>query len=446
MVSKSRRQMAVQCVGSLALTLLLVACTRTAEPAARSQSAADAAQIARGKYLARVGDCASCHTAKGGAPMAGGFPVPTPFGNIYSVNITPDRDTGIGNWSEQDFYRAMHEGISADGHHLYPAFPYPWFTKASRADVDAIRAYLATFPPVHAVATRNELPWYLSWRGELAGWNLLNFDKGEYRSDPKHSAQWNRGAYLVEGLGHCGACHTPTNVIGGSKTDKSYQGGDAGRHWYAPGLGDNLRDGVGNWSAAEIVEYLKTGANAKSATAGPMTEVVMNSTRHFTDADLQAIAVYLKDRPHAPAKSVPAAKALDADTLARGEALYIDNCTACHMPDGRGLAHVFPPLTGSSAIQADQPGTVIHVVLAGARMADPASKPTGLAMPGFGWKLDDREVADVVNYIRHAWGNRAPLVDAGAVAKVRKSILPEDRPARAEIVRHPDAPVRHGRE
>ena len=446
MASNRLRKIAAQCAGPLALAMLLGACTRTPTPPAQPQRAADAAVVARGKYLVRVGDCASCHTAKGGAPMAGGFPVPTPFGKIYSVNITPDRETGIGNWSEQDFYDAMHTGISADGSHLYPAFPYPWFTKASRADVDAIRAYLDTFPPVHKEDTPNELPWYLSWRGALAGWNMLYLDKGKYQPDAQHSAPWNRGAYLVEGLGHCGACHTPTNLLGGSKTGKAYQGGDAGMHWYAPGLGDNLRDGVGNWSSAEIVEYLKTGANAKSATAGPMTEVVMNSTRYFTDADLQAIAVYLKDRPQTSGKSAPATKALGADALARGEALYVDNCTGCHMPDGRGLAHVFPPLTGSSAIQADQAGTVIHVVLAGARMAAPDTKPTGLAMPGFGWKLNDRQVADVTNYIRHAWGNRAPLIDAGTVAKVRKQILPEDRPSRDAITRHPDAPVRHSGE
>lgn len=429
--------------GALALTLLLGACTKAVPPPVHPTGTADAAStVARGKYLVRVGDCASCHTAKGGKPFAGGFPVPTPFGKIYSVNITPDRETGIGNWTEQDFYRAMHSGISADGSHLYPAFPYPWFTKATRADVDAIKAYLDTLTPVHREDTPNQLPWYLRWRGGLAGWNMLYFDEGEYQPRADHSAQWNRGAYLAQGLAHCSACHSPKNFLGGTKHDQAYQGGEAGMQWFAPGLGANLRDGVGDWSSAEIVEYLKTGANAKSATAGPMTEVVMNSTQYFTDADLEAIAVYLKDRPQASRKSAPDTKALRADALARGQALYIDNCTACHMPDGRGLAHVFPPLTGSSAIQADQAGTVIHVVLAGARMAAPSSKPTGLAMPAFGWKLSDREVADVVNYIRRAWGNRASLVDAGDVAAVRKNILPEDRPSRDAITVHADAHAR----
>lgn len=432
-------------VGALALGAgAVLAQVTTMAPATTAPAPTASAQVTRGHYLVDAGDCASCHTKAGGQAYAGGRAIPTPFGVIYSVNITPDKDTGIGEWTEQDFYRAMHEGISKDGSHLYPAFPYPWFTKASRADVDAIRAYLATLKPVSQEDTPNKLPWPLSWRGAMFGWNTLYFDKGEYQPDTGKSAQWNRGAYLVQGLGHCGACHTPINALGGSKTSKPFYGGNAGSHWYAPGLGSNLRDGVGGWSVAEIVEYLKTGANAKSASAGPMSEVVMNSTQYLTDADLTAIAMYLKDRPDAPSKSPPDTQSLGADALARGQALYIDNCTACHMPDGRGVAKVFPPLTGSAAIQADNPGTVIHVVLAGARMVAPASKPTGLAMPGFGWKMNNHQIADVVNYIRHAWGNRAPLVDADTVGEVRKDIEPSDRPSRDKITRHPDARVRHG--
>ena len=387
---------------------------------------AASAEVTRGEYLVRVGDCEYCHTEPNGKPFAGGRAIPTPFGLIYSINITPDRDTGIGQWSEQDFYKAMHTGISRDGSHLYPAFPYPWFTKVTRADVDAIKAYLETVAPVAQNDKQNRLPWVLSWRGDLFGWNLLFFDEGEYKSDTAQSAQWNRGAYLVQGLAHCGACHTPDNWLGGTKHSEAFEGGSAGMHWAAPGLGGNIRDGVGGWSAAEIVEYLKTGANAKSASAGPMSDVVMNSTQYLSDADLNAIALYLKNRPNDRTKSPPKTRALDTQALARGQALYLDNCTACHNPDGRGVPDVFPPLTGSAAIQADNPGTVIHVVLAGARMAAPSSRPTGLSMPGFGWKLDDREIADVVNYARHAWGNRAPLVDADTVAAVRKDIEPSE--------------------
>jgi mono/diheme cytochrome c family protein len=424
-------------VGSIAWAVLAVVPV-TAQGAA-------SAELARGEYLVRAGDCEYCHTEPNGKPFAGGRAIATPFGVIYSINITPDRDTGIGEWREQDFYKAMHTGISRDGSHLYPAFPYPWFTKVTRADVDAIKAYLDTVTPVVQNDKKNPLPWFLRWREELLGWNLLFFDEGEYKSDTAQSAQWNRGAYLVQGLAHCGACHTPDNWLGGTKHSEAFEGGEAGLHWAAPGLGGNLRDGVGGWSAAEIVEYLKTGANAKSASAGPMSEVVINSTQFLSDADLNAIAFYLKNRPNAAHKTPPETHNLGVAALERGQALYLDNCTACHNPDGRGVPDVFPPLTGSAAIQADNPGTVIHVILAGARMAAPPSRPTGLAMPGFGWKLNDQEIADVVNYARHAWGNRAPLVDVETVAAVRKDIEPSDRPSRdGTPTTHPDAPVNRG--
>jgi mono/diheme cytochrome c family protein len=428
------RSFTLSIAGSAALMLSASA------PLAAQDAASN--EVTHGQYLVRVGDCEYCHTDTGGKPFAGGRAIPTPFGVIYSVNITPDRDTGIGQWTEQDFYKAMHTGVSSHGRHLYPAFPYPWFTKVTRADVAAIKAYLDTITPVMTKDKTNQLPWLLRWRGEMFGWNMLFFDEGEYKSDPTQSAAWNRGAYLVQGLAHCGACHTPDNWLGGTKHSEPFEGGDAGLHWAAPGLGGNIRDGVGGWSTAEIVEYLKTGANAKSASAGPMSDVVMNSTQYLTDKDLNAIALYLKERPNDPIKSPPKTAALGTDALVRGQALYLDNCTGCHNPDGRGVAKVFPPLTGSAAIQADNPGTVIHVVLAGSKMAAPSSLPTGLAMPGFAWKLDDHQIADVVNYARQAWGNRAPLVAADTVAAVRKDIEPSDRPSRdGTPTPHPDAPV-----
>jgi len=283
--------------------------------------------IERGRYLVNAGDCASCHTAEGGKPYAGGLAVPTPFGTIYSTNITPDPATGIGKWSEQDFYKAMHDGIRRDGKHLYPAFPYPWFTKVSRADVHAIKAFLDTVTPVRQQNKPTELPWPLSVREVMAGWNKLYFHEGAFKPDPKKSEQWNRGAYLVEGLGHCGACHTDTNLLGAPKTADKLKGGDFGEHWYAPGLTSNLRDGLGGWSAAEIVEYLKTGANAKSAAGGPMAEVVKNSTQYLSDVDLNAIAVYLKDVPAEQARAAAKTTDIDKQAWSRGEALYVDNCT-----------------------------------------------------------------------------------------------------------------------
>ena len=376
--------------------------------------------IERGRYLVNAGDCASCHTDQGGQAYAGGLAIPTPFGIIYSTNITPDRVTGIGNWSEEDFYRAMHNGIRRDGKHLYPAFPYPWFTKVSRDDVSAIKAFLNTLTPVRQENRPTKLFWPLNEREVMAGWNELYFRDGAFVADPKKSEQWNRGAYLVEGLGHCGACHTATNLLGAAKTTENLKGGDFGEHWYAPGLTSNLRDGLGGWSAAEIVEYLKTGANAKSAAGGPMAEVVKNSTQYLSDSDLNAIAAYLKDFP--VEKTATQAAEIDKQALSRGEALYVDNCTGCHMENGEGLTEVFPSLKASSAVQATLPDTVIHVVLAGAKAAATPSKPTGLAMPAFDRKLDDKQIADLVNYIRNGWGNHASQTDAGAVSKIRTDV------------------------
>jgi len=387
--------------------------------AAAPAPAPDKAQIERGHYLVRAGDCGSCHTTPGGQPLAGGLPIPTPFGVIYSPNITPDPDTGIGKWSKDDFWNAMHRGIDDEGKHLYPAFPYPWFTRMSRADVDAIKDYLASVAPVKHPNKAPELPWPLSWRAVMAGWNLMFFHAGEFKPDPARSAEWNRGAYLVEGAGHCAACHTPKNSLGATESGAALSGGSAGEHWYAPSLTGDVRSGIGDWSIAEIVEYLKTGSNAKSASAGSMSDVVRNSTQYLTDADLKAIAIYLKDIPASGAEArvpLPAGAA-----MARGEALYRDNCTGCHMPDGGGVANVFPPLKLSAAIQATEPGTVVHVVLGGERIPATASKPTGLTMPGFAEKLNDQQIADVVNYIRNAWGNRGSRVDAGAVAQIRKT-------------------------
>ncbi|MGB6055617.1 MAG: cytochrome c, partial [Burkholderiaceae bacterium] len=376
--------------------------------------------LQRGRYLVNAGDCASCHTAAGGQPFAGGLAVATPFGTIYSTNITPDPTTGIGKWTEQDFQKAMHSGIRRDGKRLYPAFPYPWFTRVSRSDVRAIYVYLKTLAPVHQQNREPELPWPLSARAVMAGWNTLFFKEGEFRPDPAKSPQWNRGAYLVEGLGHCSACHTASNLLGAPKKGQNLEGGGFGEHWYAPSLAGDLRDGIGGWSQADIVEYLKTGANARSAAAGPMADVIRNSTQYLSRGDLQAIAAYLKDLPaaHAGAAALGSA-AIDRQALARGEALYLDNCTGCHMEHGGGQERIFPPLKGSSSVQAKEADSLIHFVLAGAERPTTGGKPTGFAMPAFDWKFSDQDVADVVNYIRNAWGNQAAPTSAAQVAKLR---------------------------
>lgn len=391
--------------------------------------------VQRGLYLARAGDCVSCHTAENGKPFAGGFPVPTPFGTIYSTNITPDTDTGIGKWSDKDFYRAMHEGIRRDGKRLYPAFPYPWFTKMTKEDVIAIKRYLDTLEPVRQEDRPNELPWPLSVRLAMRGWNQLFFEPGEYQPRKDKSEEWNRGAYLVNGAGHCAACHTPKNVFGAVKEGQHLLGGDAGESWFAPSLGSNQRDGIGSWEVQDIVDYLKTGNNHQSSSAGSMTDVVMNSTQYMSDNDLEAIAVYLKDLPSETGKSKGArqdkGKSVDVPDdgiMRRGEAIYVDNCMACHMADGAGQENTFPPLRDSSATHAEKADTLIQVTLAGQKSADPETRPTGLEMPPFAWKLSDEEVANVITYVRNAWGNEASPVSAGDVSKVRKDVMAQGSP------------------
>jgi mono/diheme cytochrome c family protein len=329
----------------------------------------------------------------------------------------------------------MHEGIDNDGKHLYPAFPYPSYTKVGADDVRAIKAYLDTLPAVKQKNKPPELPWPLSMREVMAGWNELYFHEGTYQSNPNKSAQWNLGAYLVEGLGHCAACHTPRNFAGASKKDDHLQGG-YGEHWYAMNLTGDLRDGLGAWSQKDIVEYLKTGSNAKAAAAGPMAEVVRDSTQHLDDGDLAAIATYLKDLP--AEKDQKQAKAVDIDNkvASHGAALYLDNCAGCHMENGEGIANVFPPLKADAAVQADEPATILEAVIGGAHVVTTKAKPTGLAMPAFGWKLSDQEIADLTTYIRNAWGNRASTVSADQVAKVREQVAqsaPRSTPTSASL-------------
>jgi len=383
--------------------------------------------IERGRYLVAAGDCAACHTDERGKPFAGGRAVPTPFGTIYSTNITPDGETGIGNWTSDDFYRAMHEGIAPGGEHLYPAFPYPWYTKLTRQDVDDIRTFLATIPPVKQENKSPELPWPFSVREVMTGWNALYFKEGTFQSNPQKSAEWNLGAYLVEGLGHCGACHSPKNFAGAPKRDKAYQGG-YGENWYATSLGGDLHDGLGQWSADDIVQYLKTGANKRAAAFGPMAEVVHNSTQHLDDKDLHAIAVYLKDLPpHETPSTTNAAndnnKPENAERLARGRGVYLDDCAGCHMENGEGLAGIFPPLKGNNVVQANDPETVVHIILSGEKTAVTKENPTGFAMPAFDWKLSDQQVADLVTYLRSAWGNHGDQLDKGKVADTRKTLV-----------------------
>ena len=377
------------------------------------------AQLQRGKELVAAGDCEGCHTVEGGKPFAGGQPLHTPFGVIYSPNITSDAQTGIGAWTSDQFYRAMHEGIDADGNHLYPAFPYPWFTKVTRADDDAIYAYLRTLPAVRYRRPPNTLPWPLDDRLSMAGWNTLYFKSGTYQPDPKHDAQWNRGAYLVLGLGHCGACHTPENFLGAAESSRHLQGGELS-NWYAPNLAGDKRTGLGDWSEQQIVDFLKTGQSEKGVAYGAMGEVVHYSTSAMSDADLKAMAVYLKSL-NAGGNETAADKP-SSDVASAGQAIYGDTCSACHESNGKGVADTFPALRGNAVVQSDNAATVIRIILNGGRATATDQRPTGLEMPSFGWKLSDAQVAAVASYIRSAWGNAAAPVSASQVSGVRKAV------------------------
>lgn len=376
-------------------------------------------QILRGKELVAAGDCQGCHTAEGGAMLAGGRPVQTPFGTIYSANITPDAETGIGSWTDDQFYRAMHEGIAADGSHLYPAMPYPWYTKVTRPDVDAIHAYLKTVPAISHRSPANTLPWPLDDSESMVGWNTLYFKSGTYAPDPNKSPEWNRGAYLVEGLGHCGACHTPSNFLGAAEADRHLQGG-VFPHWYAPSLVGDKRTGLGDWTEEQIVSFLKTGQTKDGVAYGPMGEVVHYSTSAMSDGDLKAIAVYLKSLPATKNHETP--NRPPAGVAEAGGAIYVDTCSACHGERGQGVPAMFPPLKGSSIVQGADATTVIRLILNGGHAVATDQRPTAVSMPSFGWKLSDKEVAAVATYVRTAWGNQGSPVSASKVQGVRKAV------------------------
>ena len=383
--------------------------------------------IERGRYLATAGDCIACHTSPNGKPFTGGLPIETPFGTLVSPNITPDRETGIGNWSDEDFIRAMHEGIGRHGQYLYPAFPYPSFTRVTRDDVLAIKAYLGTLDPVVNSVVSNQLSFPFNIRTSLLAWNALNFTPGEFKPDPGRSAEWNRGAYLVEGLGHCTACHTAKTLTGGDDATKRYGGGVI-QTWLAPALTNDPRVGLGRWSADDIVAYLKTGHSKFGAASGPMAEVVSDSTSRMTVEDLHAMAIYLKGDRTDAISTVPApARSNRGEDLnfAAGKNMYRASCSACHGMDGSGVPSMFPALAGSPAVQSDDATTLIRVVLQGVRSVSTPSAPTGPGMPSYNYKYSDAEVAQILNYIRSDWGNSAPVVSPDTVKTLRNTLARE---------------------
>jgi mono/diheme cytochrome c family protein len=404
-----------------ALAAALVAAYPLERSAARDSDQQDFSQVHRGRYLATLADCVACHTRKeDGTPFAGGRPIETPFGTIVSPNITPDPETGIGNWSDEEFDNAVRHGTRRDGARLYPAMPYSFYTKMSRDDVKAIRAYLATVAPVRNAVVANQLPFPFSIRWSMHAWDWLFFKPGEFKPDPAKSAEWNRGALLVTGPGHCGACHTPKNFLGADQMSQALQGSPV-QGWFAPNITGDKTRGVGSMSIEEIVALLKSGHNAITGVGGPMGEEVADSSSHFTDADLKAVATYLQtvpagdDKPPAPvAQSDPQMKA--------GQAIYRDTCSACHGIDGKGVPSLFPALAKAPQARAPDPTSNIRVVLRGVRSVATKAEPTAPAMPSFAWQLNDAQAAAVLTYIRNSWGNAAPAVSSGDVGKQRQDL------------------------
>jgi mono/diheme cytochrome c family protein len=388
-------------------------------PVARAQTS-DAALVARGHYLAVAADCKPCHTSPGQMPFSGGRAIDTPFGVIMSANITPDRDTGIGAWSEDDFVSALQRGKSHGGKHIYPAMPYPYFSKMSRGDIHAVYAYLRTVTPVTKAKPANKLPFPFNLRILMSGWNLLFFKPEPFRSNTQKSAEWNRGAYLVQGPGHCGACHTPKNFLGADKKDHALEGASL-QYWWANNLHGDSVTGLGEWSLDDVIAYLTTGHNRFGGAGATMAEVVTNSTSLMTAADVHAIAVYLKDLPIRDVKPAPRVAASDG-AMQLGRMLYVDNCAGCHGLAAGGATEIFPMLKDNSSVRAENPTTLVRVVLEGTQTAATDTNPTATAMPAFGWKLDDAQIASVLTYIRNSWKNTAAPVSANDVAKIRKRL------------------------
>jgi mono/diheme cytochrome c family protein len=395
---------------------------------------AEAADVpmSHGEYVARLGDCVACHSVPGGKAFAGGLKMGSPLGNIYSTNITPDPDTGIGHYTYEDFERAVRKGVAKDGHHLYPAMPYPSYAKLTDDDVHALYDFfMKEVPPVKEANRVNEIPTWLSFRWPLALWNVVFTDNGVYKPNADHDAKWNRGAYLVESLGHCGACHTPRGFAFQEKAldsgDKTFLSGANLDGWSAPNLHGDVRTGLGQWSEQELVEFLKTGHNRFGTAFGSMSDVVNNSTPYMTDADIEAIAAYLKSLE--PTESQPAyaydgaitEKLKTGKPGSAGGQVYVNRCAACHGADGKGFAPYLPPLAGNPTIMDKDPVSLINIVLNGSAPLVVRGTPDAYRMPQFRVQMADQEIADVVMFIRDAWGNKASgTVTAKQVADLRK--------------------------
>jgi len=434
MSKKTGQPAAVQALGKYLRKVLRNCIGMGLVLAVSAAAAADATSLERGRYLAQLGDCVACHTAEKGTPMAGGRALETPFGKLYSTNITPDKESGIGGYSFAQFDRAMRKGVAADGHNLYPAMPYPSYAKMSGEDMQALYAYLMQgLPAVKQENKPSEMAWPFSMRWGLAIWNWFFLDDTPYQANTTKDAVWNRGAYLVQGLGHCGACHTPRGIAFQEKamSDAGAKGeyflaGETVESWRALSL-RNL------WTVEDTALFLKTGQNRFATASGSMTEVIAHSTQHIRDADLTAIATYLKSLPPGPydkpipaSASQPAALARVPETLftTRGGLGYIQFCGDCHRADGGGVDKIFPTLAGNPTVISKDASTLVHIILTGGQTAATAAHPRVFTMPAFA-RLGDRELAEILSFVRASWGDGAPSVDVATVSKMRAELDPK---------------------
>ncbi len=370
----------------------------------------------RGAYLAQVGNCAGCHTARGGQAYAGGLAVETPFGSVYASNLTPDAATGMGRWTRAEFWRAMHHGRSKDGRLLYPAFPYTSYTLVTRDDADALFVYLTSLPAVPQANQAPTLRFPYNAQVALALWRALYFKPGSYQADASKSTDWNRGAYLTEGLGHCSACHAARNALGATDGLNLAGGLIPVQNWYAPSLVAPHEAGLQAWRIEDIMALFKTGVTAQASVNGPMAEVVLGSTQHWNDADLKAMAVYLKALP--PSIATPSTTT-PGTTTARGSKLYEQHCAACHGDDGKGVPNAYPALAGNRAVAMPQTANLVQIVLNGGYAPATQGNPRPFGMPPFVLMLNDSDIAAVLTHIRRSWGNQAGGVSAFDVGRIR---------------------------
>ncbi|WP_456309249.1 c-type cytochrome [Serratia proteamaculans] len=395
-----------------------------------SLAQADDSLVKQGEYISRLGDCGACHTIPGKPAFSGGLAIESNLGTIYSTNITPDKAHGIGNYSEQQFSDAVRKGVLPDGTRLYPAMPYPAYAKITDADMHALYTYF-----MQGVKASDEQPpetdlsFPFSQRWGMRFWNWAFASDKPFQPIGGATAEVNRGAYLVESLGHCGSCHTPRGLAMNEKaldsSDSAFLSGGSLNGWDVPSL-----RGLPRWSEQETVEYLATGRNDKAAVGGEMTSVVEHSTSWMTEADLKAISAYLKfigGNPAAPAAantavSATEAKLTAAKNLTPGERLYLDNCGACHFVTGKGAPRIFPELDQATIVNAGDPTGLIHTILAGAQQPSTAKAPSTLVMPGFAGRLSDDEVAQLATFIRQGWSNKAEAVSVDQVKEVRESL------------------------